>query len=106
MSSAVVCGAAFAEELRRAGFDPVVAAECTAEALEAGVIIVLDSLATEEVAALEPVLAGSVERRCIAVLCGRWDGFAPLPLVAACRGIISGFGAAGIAAAAGQLARQ
>lgn len=33
----------------------------------------------------------------------RWDGESPSPVSAACRGVISGFGAAGVAAAVGVL---
>ncbi|KAA0226618.1 hypothetical protein EDM76_12805 [bacterium] len=53
--------------------------------------------------------AAGVVRACrfpvIEVRSERWDGTAYSPLSAACRGVISGFGAAGIVAAAG-LARD
>ena len=43
---------------------------------------------------------------CIEVRRERWDGFSPSPLSAACRGVIAGFGDAGIAAAVRLLAEQ
>ena len=43
---------------------------------------------------------------CIEVRRERWDGFSPSPLSAACRGVIAGFGDAGIAAAVRLFAEQ
>jgi 3-dehydroquinate dehydratase len=36
---------------------------------------------------------------CVEVRLQKWDGFSPSPLSAACRGVIAGFGEAGLAAA-------
>lgn len=51
---------------------------------------------------LEPVAAAVRDHSapCIEVRAERWDGESFSPLSAACRGVVSGFGAAGIAAAA------
>jgi hypothetical protein len=98
MSAQVVCAASAVEQLRAAGYEPVSAMQCKAANVSASMVVVLDGLEADEVAALETLL-GAEERRSIAVLMGRWNGFAALPLVAACRGIISGFGMAGVEAA-------
>jgi hypothetical protein len=42
----------------------------------------------------------------IEVRAERWDGESLSPLSAACRGVLSGFGAAGVRAALGMLARE
>ena len=39
-------------------------------------------------------------RSCIEVRSQRWDGETPSPLAAACRGVVAGFGVAGVIAAA------
>lgn len=98
MSTPVVCGTGYAGDLRAAGFEPVTGPECTAATLEAGAVIVLDALTAEETSALEQLLANN-KRQCIAVLARKWDGFEAVPIAAACRGIISGFGLAGVTAA-------
>lgn len=99
MSTPIVCGAGYVVELQRAGFEPLAVDDCTTATFEAGAVIVLDALTADEIATLEKHLLADGERRCIAVLARKWDGFEPVPLVAACRGIISGFGLAGVAAA-------
>lgn len=55
---------------------------------------------------LEPVAAAIRERGApvIEVRSERWDGVTQSPVSAACRGVISGFGARGVTAAAGVLA--
>lgn len=52
---------------------------------------------------LEAVAAAVRDRQgaCIEVRSGGWDGQTFSPLSAACRGVISGFGAGGVAAAVG-----
>lgn len=102
MKPAVVCGANLAVELRAAGYEPVKVDECV-EGFHGGAVIVLDALTDDEVAALQRLLADS-GRESIAVLVRRWDGLEPLPLASQCRGIISGFGMAGVSAALDRLA--
>jgi hypothetical protein len=103
VSPAVVCGEALASDLRKAGHEPLVATQTTVEALTGGAVVVLDDLSEAEAVALQGMLADSA-RASIAVLLRRWDGFEPLPLAASCRGIISGFGIAGVGAAIEQFA--
>lgn len=99
MSTPIVCGAGYVVELRGAGFEPVAVDASTPATVEDGAVIVLDALNVDEIATLEKLLLAAGERRCIAVLARKWDGFEPVPLAAACRGIISGFGVAGVTAA-------
>ncbi len=99
----------------------VVAASCSLPAsLPDGVIVVRYNNAAEAAAAIAagsgPAVilsdalhdpAGAVAsavrtsgRSCIEVRSQRWDGETPSPLAAACRGIVAGFGVAGVIAAA------
>ena len=64
----------------------------------APVIIWLDGLAPSEIQHLEALIAKTGSRP-IGVLGARWDGFATIPLAAHCRGVVSGFGYAGLRAA-------
>ena len=105
MTPPIICSAGYADELRAAGYEPVVAAMCSPATFDAGAVIVLDELTPGEVAQFEGLLAAS-GRTSVAVLVRRWDGFEPLPLANSCRGIISGFGVAGIAAAVRELTPQ
>lgn len=68
-------------------------------------VLVSDGLA----AGTESVVAAAIRLRgqpVIEVRAGRWDGVSPSPLSAACRGVISGFGVAGVTAAAHLLASE
>lgn len=60
-------------------------------------VVWLDGLSKDDMAMLEEALPGHPGSVC--VLGAKWDGFEEIPLAAGCRGIISGFGPAGIAAA-------
>lgn len=106
MSARVVCAASADEQLRAAGYETLRPAECTATDVKGGIVVVLDGLEEGEVTSLEEMLGDTAERRSIVVLLGRWDGFAAVPLAAVCRGIISGFGVAGVAAALRQFDEQ
>lgn len=67
------------------------------------VVLFHENLAVEE----QERIAGTIRHHELDVVEVRgsgWDGFAPAPLSAACRGVISGFGAAGIGHAVTALA--
>lgn len=68
----------------------------------AAAIIVSDGFSEAQLAELAAAVrtSGIVA---VEVRTARWDGQTPSPLSAACRGVISGFGEAGIAAALGFL---
>ncbi len=51
-------------------------------------------------------LIGELGLSVVEVRSERWDGASPSPLSAACRGVVSGFGPAGVAAAAALLRRE
>lgn len=68
----------------------------------APVVVVTDGLAGEDL----DTVANAIRPRgqsCIEVRSTRWDGESPSPVSAACRGVISGFGPNGLAAAAALL---
>ncbi len=58
-------------------------------------VIWLDELTPSEVRRLQTLLTETMSRP-IGVLGARWDGFVAIPLAAHCRGVISGFGLAGL----------
>ena len=68
-------------------------------------ILVSDGLAESELADVATAVAGRTGR-VIEVRAERWDGASFSPLSAACRGVISGFGSAGVAAALALLERE
>lgn len=79
----------------------VVAGSTAAEAVRAlgksfsAAVVVSDGLAGEGLVAVAAAVA-ACGRPVIEVRSGRWDGVEPSPLSAACRGVISGFGMAGV----------
>ena len=76
-------------------FDAAVALKAS----DAPAVLVTDGLDLED---LDSLAAAIRERSapCIEVRSSRWDGETPSPISAACRGVISGFGADGIRRAA------
>jgi hypothetical protein len=81
-------------------FDAVVALKAS----DAPAVLVTDGLDQEDLDSLASVIR---ERGgpCIEVRSARWDGETQSPVSAACRGVISGFGANGVRRAAELLAR-
>ena len=81
-------------------FDAVVSLRAT----DAPAILVTDGLDAED---LDSLAAAIRERTgaCIEVRMSGWDGTTQSPVSGACRGVISGFGAAGIVRAAELLSR-
>lgn len=65
-------------------------------------VIWSDDVDEESLEAVAAAVRGR-EGACIEVRNKRWDGQSFSPLSASCRGVISGFGAGGLAAAAGLL---
>ena len=68
-------------------------------------VLWLDGLRESEITTLNKQVEAAEERP-IAVLGARWDGFSPIPLAALCRGVIAGFGAAGVKAAVAAIERE
>ena len=62
------------------------------------VVIVSDGLRPEDIPAVAEAVRAS-NKRCIEVRSGAWDGATFSPLSAACVGVVSGFGAAGVSRA-------
>jgi hypothetical protein len=61
-------------------------------------VLVLDGLSDAEVGVLEAAL-GDAQVQPVAVQGPQWDGFVPIPLAGLCRGLVCGFGDAGVVAA-------
>ncbi len=81
------------------GVSTVVAA---LRATDAPAVICSDALSGDGLAQVAAAV-GDRPGRCIEVRSTRWDGEAHSPLAAACRGVISGFGADGVRRAAALL---
>jgi hypothetical protein len=67
-------------------------------------VLVSDGLPSKDLERLSEAVV-ACGRPVIEVRSERWDGQSPSPLSAACRGVISGFGEGGVAAAVGVLKR-
>ncbi len=99
-----------------AGFDPgplppgtairaygdVPSAVAALRGTDAPAVICSDALSGDDLA-LVAAAVGHRAGQCIEVRSAGWDGEAHSPLAAACRGVISGFGAAGVRRAAALL---
>ena len=72
---------------------------------EGPAILVSDGLMESELGGVARAVAGRTGR-VIEVRSERWDGAISSPLSAACRGVISGFGSGGVAAALALLERE
>lgn len=59
------------------------------------VVFVSDALLPEDLPAVAEAVRAS-NKRCIEVRAGAWDGATVSPLSAACAGVVSGFGSAGV----------
>jgi len=83
-------------------YDGVSTAVAALRATDAPAVICSDALSGDDLA-LVAAAVGHRAGQCIEVRSTRWDGEAHSPLAAACRGVISGFGAAGVRRAAALL---
>ena len=101
----IVAGADAAESLRESFGESLEVVQPGDLPPEGPWLLWLDGLRESEMTTLNKQVEIAQERP-IAVLGARWDGFAPIPLAALCRGVISGFGAAGVKAAVAAIERE
>lgn len=80
-------------------FETVVDAVVALKAADLPAAICTDGLAAEDLPALAAAIAAHAAP-CIEVRTAPWDGESGSPVAAACRGVISGFGAQGLRRAA------
>lgn len=98
MAITVVAAASQVEQLRRATQGSATVVACDAWQPTDMSVVWVDGLSATELEQLGAVLV-STGMRPVVVLGARWAGFEPVPLAPLARGVISGFGVAGVHAA-------
>ena len=80
-------------------YETVVDAVVALKATTLPAVVCTDGLATEDLPALAAAIAAH-PAPCVEVRAAAWDGESGSPVAAACRGVVSGFGADGLRRAA------